>query len=129
MAEAGIRLGSKTKFGLRADARETMVADPVGMKTTRTSPVAAPIVAEGLTKRFGTVPGGRRPGSDVRRDAASQHHRRARRRGDSVRRGGGACGDPSWHTLSWGVAGLVLAAWTVPLMFAAIAVEGRRDLA
>jgi ABC-2 type transport system ATP-binding protein len=56
MADAGVRLGSKTKFGLRADARETIVADPVGMKTTRTSPVAAPIVAEGLTKRFGTVP-------------------------------------------------------------------------
>jgi hypothetical protein len=38
-------------------------------------------------------------------------------------------GDPSWHTLSWGMAGLVLVAWTVPLLFAAIAVEGRRDLA
>src|SRR5262249_36621778 len=49
---AAIRLGSKTKFGLRADARETIVADPVGMKTTRVSPV---ILAEGLTKRYGTV--------------------------------------------------------------------------
>jgi ABC-2 type transport system ATP-binding protein len=49
---AAIRLGSKTKFGLHADARETIVADPVCMKTTRVSPV---IVAEGLTKRYGTV--------------------------------------------------------------------------
>jgi hypothetical protein len=38
-------------------------------------------------------------------------------------------GDPGWHTLSWGAAGLVLAAWTVPLLLAAIVVEGRRDLA
>ena len=38
-------------------------------------------------------------------------------------------GDPGWHTLSWGAAGLVLAAWTVPLLVAAIIVEGRRDLA
>jgi ABC-2 type transport system permease protein len=38
-------------------------------------------------------------------------------------------GDPSWHTLSWGAAGLVLAAWTVPLLLAAIVVERRRDLA
>jgi ABC-2 type transport system ATP-binding protein len=47
-----IRLGSKTNFGLRADVRETIVAHPVRMKTTRVSPV---IVAEGLTKRYGTV--------------------------------------------------------------------------
>jgi len=31
------------------------VADPVCMKTTRVSPVAAPIVVEGLTKRYGTL--------------------------------------------------------------------------
>ena len=43
------------KFGLRADAREPSVADPVGMKPTRTSQVAAPIVVEGLTKCFGAV--------------------------------------------------------------------------
>jgi ABC-2 type transport system ATP-binding protein len=50
-----IRPGSKTKFGLGADARETIVADPVRLKTTRTSPVAEPIVVEGLTKRYRTV--------------------------------------------------------------------------
>jgi ABC-2 type transport system permease protein len=39
-------------------------------------------------------------------------------------------GDPAvGGTLSWGMAGLVLAAWTVPLLGAAIAVERRRDLA
>jgi hypothetical protein len=38
-------------------------------------------------------------------------------------------GDPTGETLSWGGAGLVLAAWTVPLLWAAIAVERRRDLA
>jgi ABC-2 type transport system permease protein len=39
-------------------------------------------------------------------------------------------GDPAvGGTLSWGMAGLVLAAWTVPLLFAAIVVERRRDLA
>src|SRR4029450_13996158 len=38
-------------------------------------------------------------------------------------------GEPSWHPLSWGAAGLVLAAWTVPLLLAAIVVERRRDLA
>jgi ABC-2 type transport system ATP-binding protein len=42
-------------FGLRADAREVMVADPVCMKTTHSSQVATPIVVEGLTKRYGTV--------------------------------------------------------------------------
>jgi ABC-2 type transport system ATP-binding protein len=52
---AAIRLGSKTKFGLRADARETNVADPVHMMTTHVSPAAAPIAVEGLTKRFGEV--------------------------------------------------------------------------
>ena len=31
------------------------MADPVCMKTTRVSPVAAPIVVEGLTKRYGAV--------------------------------------------------------------------------
>jgi ABC-2 type transport system permease protein len=38
-------------------------------------------------------------------------------------------GDPTGDTLSWGAAGLVLAAWTVPLLLAAIVVERRRDLA
>jgi ABC-2 type transport system permease protein len=38
-------------------------------------------------------------------------------------------GDPSAHTLSWGGAALVLAAWTVPLLIAAAVVERRRDLA
>jgi ABC-2 type transport system ATP-binding protein len=52
---AAIRLWSKTKFGLRADARETIVADPVRMKATRVSPVATPIVVEGLTKSYGKV--------------------------------------------------------------------------
>jgi ABC-2 type transport system permease protein len=39
-------------------------------------------------------------------------------------------GDPAvGGTLSWGMAGLVLAVWTAPLLFAAIVVECRRDLA
>jgi ABC-2 type transport system permease protein len=38
-------------------------------------------------------------------------------------------GDPTADTLSWGDAGLVLAAWTVPLLIAAVLVERRRDLA
>jgi hypothetical protein len=38
-------------------------------------------------------------------------------------------GDPTAEELSWGSAGLVLAAWTLPLLLAAIVVEGRRDLA
>jgi ABC-2 type transport system permease protein len=38
-------------------------------------------------------------------------------------------GDPTADKLSWGSAGLVLAAWTLPLLLAAIVVEGRRDLA
>jgi ABC-2 type transport system permease protein len=38
-------------------------------------------------------------------------------------------GDPTGDTLSWGGAGLLLAAWTLPLVLAAIAVERRRDLA
>jgi hypothetical protein len=38
-------------------------------------------------------------------------------------------GDPTGETLSWGEAGAVLAAWTVPLLLAAIVVERRRDLA
>ena len=38
-------------------------------------------------------------------------------------------GDPTAETLSWGGAALVLAAWTLSLLFAAIAVERRRDLA
>src|SRR5918994_586665 len=50
-----IRLGSETRFGLRVDARETNVADPVCMKTTQISHVATPIVVEGLTKRYGSV--------------------------------------------------------------------------
>jgi ABC-2 type transport system permease protein len=42
----------------------------------------------------------------------------------------GLAGDPTLDdTLSWGEAGLVLAAWTVPLLLAAVAVERRRDLA
>jgi ABC-2 type transport system ATP-binding protein len=50
-----IRPGSNTKFGLRADARETNVADSVCMKATHISQVAAPIVVEGLTKRYGAL--------------------------------------------------------------------------
>lgn len=38
-------------------------------------------------------------------------------------------GDPTGDTLSWTGAGLVLAAWTVPLLLAAMIVERRRDLA
>ncbi len=38
-------------------------------------------------------------------------------------------GDPTADTLSSGEAGLVLAAWTLPLLLAAIVVERRRDLA
>jgi hypothetical protein len=38
-------------------------------------------------------------------------------------------GDPTADTLSSGEAGLVLAAWTVPLLLAAVVVERRRDLA
>ncbi len=38
-------------------------------------------------------------------------------------------GDPTADKLSWGSAGLVLAAWTLPLLLAATAVERRRDLA
>jgi hypothetical protein len=41
----------------------------------------------------------------------------------------GLAGDPSIDALSWGGAGLVLAAWTVSLLLAAIVVERRRDLA
>jgi hypothetical protein len=37
--------------------------------------------------------------------------------------------DPNAETLSWGGAALVLAAWTLPLLLAAIIVERRRDLA
>jgi ABC-2 type transport system ATP-binding protein len=49
-----IRLGSNAKFGLRADAREIAVTDPVGMSTNQHLHVA-PIVVEGLTKRYGAV--------------------------------------------------------------------------
>jgi hypothetical protein len=38
-------------------------------------------------------------------------------------------GDPTADTLSWADAGLVLAAWTVPLLIAAVTVGRRRDLA
>jgi hypothetical protein len=41
----------------------------------------------------------------------------------------GLAGDPTLETLSPGEAGLVLAAWTLPLLLAAIVVERRRDLA
>src|SRR5262249_36666730 len=41
--------------GLRADVCETIVADPVCMKTNRVSSVAAPIVVEGLSKRYGAI--------------------------------------------------------------------------
>src|SRR5262249_41521319 len=50
-----IRRGSKTKFSLRADAREKNGADPVCMKTNRVSPQAAPIVVEELSKRYGEI--------------------------------------------------------------------------
>jgi ABC-2 type transport system ATP-binding protein len=55
LGQVAIRLRSKTKFGLAADARETTVSDPLCMKTTRFSAVAVPIVVERLTKRYGTV--------------------------------------------------------------------------
>jgi ABC-2 type transport system ATP-binding protein len=51
----GISLRSRTKFDLSADARETIMVDPDPMKTTPAAPVAAPIVVEELTKRFGTM--------------------------------------------------------------------------
>jgi hypothetical protein len=38
-------------------------------------------------------------------------------------------GDPGGGTLGWGEAALVLIAWTVPLLIAAIGLERRRDLA
>ncbi len=38
-------------------------------------------------------------------------------------------GDPNAETLTWAGAALVLSAWTVPLLIAAIVVERRRDLA
>jgi ABC-2 type transport system permease protein len=38
-------------------------------------------------------------------------------------------GDPTGDTLSWADAGLVLSAWTAPLLFAAVIVERKRDLA
>jgi hypothetical protein len=41
----------------------------------------------------------------------------------------GFAGDPAADALSWDEAGLVLAAWTVPLVLAAVVVERRRDLA
>jgi hypothetical protein len=41
----------------------------------------------------------------------------------------GLAGDPTVDALSWGGAGLVLAAWTVSLLLAAIVVERNRDLA
>jgi hypothetical protein len=41
----------------------------------------------------------------------------------------GLAGDPTADTLSWGEAGLVLAASAALLLLAAIAVERRRDLA
>jgi ABC-2 type transport system permease protein len=41
----------------------------------------------------------------------------------------GLAGDSTLETLSRGEAGLVLAAWTLPLLLAAIVVERRRDLA
>jgi ABC-2 type transport system ATP-binding protein len=45
----------ETKFVLRADARERIVADPVCMKTTDVHPVTRPITVEGMTKRYGTL--------------------------------------------------------------------------
>jgi ABC-2 type transport system ATP-binding protein len=50
-----IRPEWETKFGLRADARETIVVDPFCMTKTPVSRLEAPIVVEGLTKRYGTV--------------------------------------------------------------------------
>jgi hypothetical protein len=41
----------------------------------------------------------------------------------------GLAGDPTVDAVSWGGAGLVLAAWTLSLLLAAIVVERRRDLA
>ena len=38
-------------------------------------------------------------------------------------------GNATGETVPWGGAGLVLAGWTVPLLFAAVVVERRRDLA
>jgi ABC-2 type transport system ATP-binding protein len=45
----------KTKFGLRADDRETASVDPLLMTTTHVSPEVAAIAVEGLTKRYGEV--------------------------------------------------------------------------
>jgi ABC-2 type transport system ATP-binding protein len=50
-----MRLRSKIKFGLAADARDANVPDPGRMTTTYASPVTPPIVVEGLTKRYGEV--------------------------------------------------------------------------
>jgi ABC-2 type transport system permease protein len=38
-------------------------------------------------------------------------------------------GDPTADTVSWRAGGLILAAWTLPMLLAAIVVERRRDLA
>jgi ABC-2 type transport system ATP-binding protein len=50
-----VRLRSKTKFGLPADARENKLSDPRRMKTTDISQATAPIMVEGLTKHYGNV--------------------------------------------------------------------------
>jgi hypothetical protein len=55
LAAVAIPPGSKTRFGLRADVRETGAADPLLMKATRIPPEAAAIAVEGLTKRYGEV--------------------------------------------------------------------------
>ncbi len=50
-----VRLGSEAKFGIRTDARESNVRDPRRMQTTSISQLPAPIVVEGLTKRYGKL--------------------------------------------------------------------------
>jgi ABC-2 type transport system ATP-binding protein len=55
LAAGTVRPGSKTKFGLGADVRETGAGDPLVMKITRVLPAPAAIAVEGMTKRYGTV--------------------------------------------------------------------------
>jgi ABC-2 type transport system ATP-binding protein len=55
LAAVTVRPGSKAKFGLGADVRETGAGDPLVMKSTRVLPAPAAVVVEGMTKRYGTV--------------------------------------------------------------------------
>jgi ABC-2 type transport system ATP-binding protein len=55
LAAVAVPPGSETRFGLRADVRETSAADPLCMRTSHIPPAAAAITVEGLTKRYGEV--------------------------------------------------------------------------